>query len=227
MPISEPVTVKYAGLNFPELHMSWGIDFPRQRRRSTKQGHGYSIELPAVLDILQAIEDGTATTAQARAMLFKVTDHLYDAWELREYESWEDLLARCERDGDCPDCTRHSAEFDQFLDQTAEQWRRYQTPEMYPFAAGSSNGLHHSTCSVVRRTLPEEWARPVGDDYDEARRHFCHQRNSRHDPDDAIAHLRIVWKIMTAEQARRWQAERVGPKGGRNYRRCAVCAPTP
>lgn len=227
MPISDALTVKHARLNFPDLHMTWGIDFPSQRHRSTKEGHGYSIELPAVLDILQAIEDGTATPAQARRMLLNIAEHLYDAWGLREHEPQQDLLAWCERDGGCPDCTERSAEFELFLNQAAEQWRRYQAPELYPFAAGSSNGLHCTTCSVVRRNLPQEWARPVGHDYDTARRHFCHQRYPRHDGDDAIEHLRIDWNLMTAEQARTWQAERVGPKGGRNFRRCGACAPTP
>ncbi|MBB6122211.1 hypothetical protein [Nocardiopsis algeriensis] len=32
---------------------------------------------------------------------------------------------------------------------------------------------------------------------------------------------------MSAEETRAWMAENTGPKGGRYYKRCQRCAPTP
>ncbi|MET7489826.1 hypothetical protein [Streptomyces sp. NPDC005538] len=31
--------------------------------------------------------------------------------------------------------------------------------------------------------------------------------------------------VITPDEARAWIAERTGPKGGRNYKRCQRCAP--
>ncbi|GGR45898.1 DciA family protein [Streptomyces netropsis] len=93
-----------------------------------------------------------------------------------------------------------------------------------PFAAGR-RGIHDTTCSVVKRETPDNYARPVGEAYTQALHLYSHTvvpydrdifENARSYPS---------FTAMTSEEARTWIADHTGPKGGRNYTRCQRCAP--
>ncbi|MGW7003681.1 hypothetical protein ACWGCW_12830 [Streptomyces sp. NPDC054933] len=95
--------------------------------------------------------------------------------------------------------------------------------------------MHTTLCPVTRRNTPQEWTRPNGAEYTHLRRLYAHSQNpysysgSLDDPlaDDPMDGWRIDWDVMTAEEARAWMARNTGCKGGRKYRRCQRCAPTP
>ncbi|MFE5586920.1 hypothetical protein [Kitasatospora sp. NPDC056531] len=234
MGISAQVSVSVSGIEMPDVLVTFGIDFPRQRKRLLREGYGQSIELPAVIDIVAAIEAGTITAAEVRELLLRLAGQVYDGWDLREHEQHDDLLAWCVRDGGCPDCEKYGDRFDPHLDALAERWRRYNTPDEYPFTVGRSAGLHETTCPVVRRTMPTEWSRPVAEEYVQERRLFCHQQNLRYGGTKADFEFEMAattadsgWTVMTIEETRVWEARHTGPKGGRKYRRCQRCAPTP
>jgi hypothetical protein len=59
MPSSHKVTLRPAsGTEFHEVEFTFGCSFPRPRERMIKEGFGFEIELPAVFDLLTAIDDG-------------------------------------------------------------------------------------------------------------------------------------------------------------------------
>ncbi|MFE9427761.1 hypothetical protein ACFYNO_32920 [Kitasatospora sp. NPDC006697] len=129
MGISGEVSVVVPGIEMPDVLVTFGIDFPRQRERPLREGYGQSVELPAMIDLVAAIETGTITATAAREVLLRLADHLYDRWDLRQHEQHDDLLAWCVRDGGCPDCEKYGDRFEPHLDALAERWRRYNSPD--------------------------------------------------------------------------------------------------
>jgi hypothetical protein len=233
--INGDVSLKIGSTTMPDVGLTFGMAFPKQRRRSLREGWGFAIELPAVLDILMAVENGDLSAGQARDLLLKIPLVVYDDWALRTSEDPKDLFAWCVRDGGCADCTQRQAAFDTALDSWEQQFLRFQRPEAFPFAVGNAKGLHESTCPVARRGLPSEWSRPAGADYQRVLRIYAHHddyRDYQKPPLDELAQLdlqaiQVTWSAMTAEEARAWMAEHTGPKGGRHYHRCRRCSATP
>ncbi|MFE9427760.1 hypothetical protein ACFYNO_32915 [Kitasatospora sp. NPDC006697] len=87
---------------------------------------------------------------------------------------------------------------------------------------------------MVRQAIPPEWSRPIGEEYVQERRLFCHRQDLRYGGTEADFEFEMAatttdsgWTVMTIEETRLWEAQHTGPKGGRKYRRCRRCAPTP
>ncbi len=73
--------------------------------------------------------------------------------------------------------------------------------------------------------MPAQYTRPVGEAYVEALNSFSHSDDHHYGEDFEGSGNYPRFDIMSIEEARAWVAERTGPKGGRNYRRCQRCAP--
>ncbi|WP_049564942.1 hypothetical protein [Streptomyces sp. SBT349] len=218
----------------PATCFLFGETFPKERKRGIREGWGFDIELPAVMDILAAVQAGNLTADQALTGLLEAVDHLYDPSGCFDYEDSADKRDWCERDGGCEACARHQNMFDQMVRDASESWRRFQLPDQYPFTVGK-RGLHTTTCSVVTREMPKQFAPPSGEAYERALRDYAHAANSfmdsgfyeNFDGDFDRKSVYPSFRPVTPEETRVWVADHTGPKGGRNYKRCQRCAPTP
>src|SRR5690625_7792037 len=99
-------------------------------------GDGFSIELLAVLDLLDAVADGKQSAADTRKVLLDAVNALYGAAGCYDYETPEDKLDWCVRDGGCRTCEHYRDRFARYLQTMAERWRRWNLPEKYLVAVG-------------------------------------------------------------------------------------------
>ncbi|MFD5610576.1 hypothetical protein [Kitasatospora sp. NPDC127060] len=216
------------GSSLPDVMFDFAKVFPHKRERDLRDGWGYSIELPAVLDLLQLVQDGRADPGQARDLLLLAARELYIPFEAYTFEAEDHLEALCLQDPpNCPLCQARRDWFESELDAADNLWARYTQPEKHRFIAGRS-GLHEVTCPVARREMPPTYARPAGDAYTAQLRRYAHSvdpHSGQSDLEYARDHPR--WKAMTSAEARAWMAENTGPKGGRSYKKCRRCAPAP
>ncbi|MFJ3497821.1 hypothetical protein ACIPPJ_30110 [Streptomyces sp. NPDC086091] len=219
-----PVDLRLPHGTMPAVRFTFGDLFAQERRGPIREGWGYSMELPAVLELLQQIGDGHLTAPAARGVLLKSADMLYGPLRCWEAEDADALRAACLASGGCVLCEERRTWFDGLLDEADVQWKRWQQPENYPFAAGQQ-GIHETSCSVVRRMMPTEYARPTGEAYGKALNSFSHAEDHHYGGafEDSGDYPRL--DVMTPDEARSWVAERTGPKGGRNYKLCRRCAP--
>jgi len=219
------VDLRFGGFDLPATRVAFGDAFPSARERAIRQGWGFDIEVPAVLDLLDAVDQGKVTAERARQGLLAAVEALYGPYRCLEFEAKEDRAAWCERDGGCRICDECRSAFEHLLKESGERWHRFQRPDEFPFTV-SKHGLHVTTCSVVNREMPREFAPPEGDAYTQALRTYAHTVNPYGDDfEGERAYPRF--EPLTAAQARAWVASRTGPKGGRNFKRCQRCAPTP
>ncbi|WP_055534691.1 hypothetical protein [Streptomyces graminilatus] len=229
MPSSHKVTLRpVPGTELPEVEFTFGSSFPGSRERMIKEGFGFEIELPAVLDLLTAIDNGELKAGDLRDVLLRAVGAMYARADCWRYEDDEDKLAWCRRDGTCQTCARHHTAFANSLTQAAERWRRWTLPEHYPYAAGSANGLHEVGCPVLRRDMPQQFNPPAADNA-EALRAFAHRADAYDQPPMDLLPLTysIPFHAMTAGETRSWMERNTGPRGGRHYHRCERCAPAP
>lgn len=229
MPSSHMIDLRTeSGMHLNDVCFSFGDLYSSARKRGFREGYGFGIELPAVLDLLDAVAKGDLKASSAREELLKVLDVLYDEADCYDFESSEDKLSWCVRDGGCSTCAARREEFTHHLATMSERWRRWTLPEHFPFAVGNSNGLHTVGCGVVRRDMPVEFPAHKPSDA-EALRAFAHLGDP-YDPrsrdlDQSLGN--VPFQPMSAEETRAWMAENTGPKGGRYYKHCRSCAPTP
>ncbi|MFD9572655.1 hypothetical protein ACFWBI_22755 [Streptomyces sp. NPDC059982] len=218
------VDFKFRGAVLPGVLVSFGDLFAKERRREISAGWGYSVELPAVLDLLEHVEQGAVEAGAARSLLLEAAEKLYGPFGCRAFEDPAKVRAGCQAAGGCALCEERRSWFEELLDQSDVLWERLQQPEVYPFAAGR-RGIHDTTCSVVKRETPDNYARPAGEAYTQALHLYSHT---------VVPYDRDIFEsvrsypsftAMTPEEARTWIADRTGPKGGRNYARCQRCAP--
>lgn len=217
-----------SGTKLERVKFSFGITFSDARDRPLREGQGFSIELPAVLDLLDAVAAGEEQATDVRKMLLGVVDKIYDSAECYEYETHEDKLAWCKRDGGCRTCERARASFARHMETMAERWRRWTLPDEFPFATGNSRGLHAVTCGVVRRDMPDGFTAHQPSD-EEPLRAFAHAYDDFGLPLEEAEQLpaHVPFHPMSGEETREWMTTHTGPKGGRHYKRCRMCAPTP
>ncbi|MGR3935240.1 hypothetical protein [Streptomyces sp. BRA346] len=232
MPSSHKITMRPApGVELLEVDFTFGSSFPQPRGRTFREGYGFDIELPAVLDLLTAVDDGVLDARYVKNLLLRAVDHMYEPAGCFRHEDDEDKLAWCRRDGTCRICDRHKDAFAASLTLAAERWRRWTLPEQYPYATGNTKGLHEVGCSVVYRAMPETFSPPSAEDA-EALRSYAHRKMGYRFYDRPLADLvplnyHVQFHAMTAEETRAWMNDNTGPKGGRHYRRCERCAPAP
>ncbi|MFJ2875499.1 MULTISPECIES: hypothetical protein [unclassified Streptomyces] len=217
----------FASGRLPAVRMDFGEVWALERKRPIREGWGFSVELPAVLDLLQGISEQRFTADSAHGVLLRAADLLYDTFRCWEWEAGEtdDARAECLEAGGCGLCRERRSFFDGLLNAADSNWQRLQQPETYPFTAGAHT-IHQTTCSVVTRESPQEYSRPAGDSYATALNAFSHCHDAYaaawdYERDRAYPRMRP----MTPSEARAWIQENTGPRGGRNYKRCQRCAP--
>ncbi|MFI8343977.1 hypothetical protein ACIF8W_28450 [Streptomyces sp. NPDC085639] len=218
------VDFEFRGAVLPGVLVSFGDLFAKERRREISAGWGYSVELPAVLDLLEHVEQGVVEAGAARALLSEAAETLYGPFGCRAFEDPAKVRVACRAAGGCSLCEERRSWFEELLDHSDLLWERLHQPMMYPFAAGR-RGIHDTTCAVVRRETPDNYRRPAGEAYTQALHHYSHSVVSYDRDVFESARSYPSFTAMTAEEARAWIAERTGPKGGRNYTWCQRCAP--
>ncbi|WP_405775614.1 hypothetical protein [Streptomyces sp. NBC_01538] len=154
MPSAHKATLRPAGIELQEVEFTFGSSFPHPRERAIREGYGFEIELPAVLDLLTGIDDGVLKAGDVKDLLLHVVDGMYPRADCWRYEDDEDKLAWCRRDGTCQTCDRHRDAFAESLAVAAERWRRWTLPDQYPYAAGNAKGLHEVGCHILRQGMP-------------------------------------------------------------------------
>ena len=220
------VNMTFPAGSIPAVRLGFGELFAVERKRPIREGWGYTVELPAVVDLLDRIEGKQVTAADVRDVLLQAADALYGPFRCWDAEDPRALRAACSQAGGCSLCEQRRSWFDAMLDGTDERWKRLQRPEEFPFAAGRQ-GIHTASCPVVSRETPAHYARPTGDTYTQALNAYSHTVDPHSDRDyfeGSATYPRF--EAMTTQEAHAWIAARTGPKGGRNYKRCQRCAPT-
>ncbi|MCZ1011906.1 hypothetical protein [Streptomyces lydicus] len=220
-----PLDMIFPAGKMMSVRLGFGELFATERKRPIREGWGYTVELPAVVDLLQKIEDGQVAAADARDLLLQAADVLYDPFRCWEAEDPGELRAACAQTGGCSLCEQHRGWFEALLEGADERWRRLQNPRDYPFAVGRQ-GIHTTSCAVVGRESPDHYARPTGDAYTRALNAYSHTVDPHSDRDEfegSSAYPRF--EALTTQEAHAWIATRTGPKGGRNFKRCRRCAP--
>ncbi|RNG26223.1 hypothetical protein EEJ42_15580 [Streptomyces botrytidirepellens] len=221
------VDLEFATGTLSAVRMGFGELFAQERRRTIREGWGYTVELPAVLELLDGIHHGRTNARDAQSVLLKAAHLLYNPLRCFEAEDPDELRTVCRQNGGCALCEERRSWFDALLDDSDARWNRLQEPESYPFTAGR-NGLHETTCSVVKREIPSSYARPTGDAYTSALHAFSHTVDPHSSQDDFEGSGDYPrFEAMTSQQARKWITDRTGPKGGRHYKLCHLCAPAP
>ena len=219
-----------SGMTVEDVQFSFDVALSKVRKRPFSEGYRFSVELPAVLDLLDAVADGKQSAADTRKVLLDAVNVLYDEAGCYEHETPEDKLDWCVRGGGCQTCEFYRDRFSRYLKTMAERWRRWNLPEKYPFAVGRSKGIHTVSCTVVRRRMPSGFTEhDPGDPV--ALRAFAHPHtyDDFYYPGFETQNLpgEVPFHLMTDEEARAWMNKNTGPKGGRHYKRCRHCAPTP
>jgi hypothetical protein len=209
----------------PAVQMGFGRLHAEQRRRPIVEGFGFSVELPAVLDLLASVDAGTITAGAVRGLFLEATAQLYRPLGCVHAETADQIMAVCLAEDGCALCEHHRGHFENMLDECDELWNRHRQPDQYPYAV-SRRGVHTVGCHIVRRETPESYARPAGSFYLDALREYSHSIDRHGDTWDfegAQRYPRI--KALGSCETREWMDEHTGPKGGLYYKRCQRCSP--
>ncbi|MGG2463459.1 hypothetical protein ACO0M4_27245 [Streptomyces sp. RGM 3693] len=151
-----------------------------------------------------------------------VTDQLA-RWSAQYREPTEqELEAPC---GGCEFCQEAQSYFDWLLDIADGLWCRFENPAQFSYTV-NGHWLHRTTCACIRRAMPTENARPIGETYDLAFRRWAHEHHDYRSKAGAARYNRhLLLEIMTPAEAREWKTGYIGSRGGREYRLCKVCRP--
>ncbi|MFC8450837.1 hypothetical protein [Kitasatospora sp. NPDC057223] len=228
MPQQVHVDLTVGHVTLPEVGLNFDMTYPGPgRERPMLDGARFDIEVPAVLDLLSAIAAGTVTADQAHRGIATAVRVAYVECEAHLYEPVTPVTDRCGPDGTCTDCARQQDAFDQALAASHARWDRAQRPAEYPFTVGKSS-VHTTRCPVTRRSIPAGYAQPAtgSPEYAQALAAFAHRDVHRPDWEFQPGWL-LTFEPLTTEATRTWMAERTGPKGGRAYKQCRRCDPTP
>ncbi|MEV7123777.1 hypothetical protein [Kitasatospora griseola] len=211
----------------PAVEFDYGRLRSPQRDRSPCHGGGFSIELPAVLELLAHIATGRIDPRAVQVVLLEAAADIYLPLTTVHFDEAV-IRRRCERDQDsCPLCELRTDWFEALLDESDRCWERYTQPEAFPYIAGVDT-VHTVGCPVTRRKMPGQYDRPTGEEYRQELRRYAHSV----DPTSGRSVLDLDarypgWKPMTADEAKDWMKAHTGPKGGPLYKLCQRCTPTP
>jgi hypothetical protein len=75
MPTSMTASFTFGGVPHEDVLFTWDMDHPPSRRAAP--GFGFSIELPAVLLMLDPVERGTTSAGEAKATLLEVLEKAF------------------------------------------------------------------------------------------------------------------------------------------------------
>ncbi|MCY0924250.1 hypothetical protein OTB19_39405 [Streptomyces sp. H27-H5] len=215
MPNMELMTVTLGtGDQVADIRTTWGMDFPPERRWT--DGWGVSVELPAVLELIDLARDGVVSLDDVREQLAARAHEI--AVENDPGEADPERRARRRCFGDCDTCQAKKPEFEAHHAHAVEQKARHAQPDLYPVSVGGSS-LHRVTCWYV-----QDQVRSVNAGDDPRWPVWRDLRDYAHDGSLTTA----FWTQYTAlprHEAASWIGEHTGTRGGKRYRTCKLCDP--
>lgn len=208
MPVSAHITMEINGNTISDTQWTWGSDYPKARR--WQDGWGTSIEVPAVIEMLELVTMGKASAGQVREALAQAAQRLNSTHDRDYGNPAAEAVARCY--GDCQRCLDREAEVRRDFDHRLEQVKKARSPEYQYVVSGR---IAHST--ECRRVLGYDRLHWPGATYEEAFRNALH----------AVVHddsrVEDTYEPVTWEGLVRWCEANTGPQGGRYYRACKTC----
>ncbi|MFE9138853.1 hypothetical protein [Streptomyces sp. NPDC007355] len=209
MPVSDRRDLELDEGGLLDIHWTWGIDFPGQRRWT--DGWGVSIELPAVIELLDLIASGQADAAAVRARLADEAEALDAENDPHHGDPSAQEYARCF--GDCDTCTAAEPGFRRTLAESKARADKARDHENYPYIV-QGRTAHSAGCYHVD---PERFD---GGDLRESElrtrlKWYAHNQGVSVYSGEPVNRDGLV----------RWAQANTGPKGGRNYRACKSCNP--
>ncbi|MFB7341248.1 hypothetical protein ACFCZ6_14420 [Streptomyces hydrogenans] len=188
---------------------TWGIDFPSQRRWTA--GWGVSVELPAVMELLDLIGSGAVDATMARTELARAAEAVGAAHDRHHDDPAVQKYVRCF--GDCDTCQAAEPEFRRILAAAQARAAKARDHESHPYIVLGST-VHQSGC---HHASPAHY---LGGD---SRGFEFHSSLKWHAHGEGIA----VYKgeAMNREALVRWTKANTGPRGGRRYKVCGTCNP--
>jgi hypothetical protein len=223
MPYSGSFNTTIGGRRLEAVKYNWQDLYSEKRRGQV--GWGVAIELPAVLDMIRLVADGTTTADDLVKHLETIAEKLrteFDALDRSGDDEDEPVAwgADCPASG-CALCDGAREEYEATKAQLLVQQTRLQDPITYPYAAGEHT-LHRSTC----RTAQDSIGKPLG------------LNDWRNSPERQTQDLREFahhgyrnngWAAqmvaLNPAETTHWISNRVGPRGGAQYKLCKVCHP--
>ena len=209
MPVGKRAALEVNGHQLLDVHWTWGIDFPRERRWT--DGWGSSIEVPAVVELLDLIAAGKAEASSVRAAIVEYAESMDAAHDPYHGDPQAQEYARCF--GDCDTCKAAEDAFRRAAAESQARIDKARDPENYPYIV-MGRTAHLSGCT---HASPARWAGQPSDEAEFRRRlkSFAHKEGISEYQGEPVD-----WDGMT-----RWAQANTGPQGGRHYRACKTCTP--
>lgn len=162
---------------------------------------GWSLDLPVVLTLFEAIDQGKLAASDARTMFL-------------------DAMAEfTERSGCCLLCEEALPRYEQALTKYEQSLADFEreaqevTPESHPYIINSNGTVHVWNCRMAPPLGPPHHPGATLQEY-------AHRQYWEYE-----AMPRLGWRA-TAEELAEWIEERRGPRGGAGHRRCKACWPS-
>ncbi|MFI8515338.1 hypothetical protein ACIGHB_29840 [Streptomyces sp. NPDC085460] len=209
MPVSGRIDVGLGQIVLRDVSWTWGLDFPSQRRWT--DGWGVSVELPAVIELLDLIGSGAVDVATARAELTKAAEALDAAHDPHHGNPAAQRYARCF--GDCETCQAAEPEFRQILAAAQARAAKALDHASYPYVVLGTT-VHQSGCYH---------ASPA--------RHLGGNRRRSEVRTDLKLYAHDAFVSVYSGEAMDWEAlvgwtkANIGPRGGPRFKACGTCHP--
>lgn len=209
MPVSKRDGLEVNGHKLPDVRWTWGIDFPPQRRWT--DGWGSSIEVPAVIELLDLIAAGKVNPAAVRTALAEHAEAMDAKYDPYHGDPEAQKYARCF--GDCDTCQAAENAFRRAAAASQARINKARDPENYPYTI-MGRTAHLTGCT---HASPSRWAGEAADEAEFRQRlkSFAHKEGLSEYTGEPVD-----WDGLV-----RWAEANTGPQGGRHYRACKVCKP--
>lgn len=217
MPIDGSVNLPIGSERVENVKFSWGWHYNPERRGQV--GWGIAVELPAVIEMVQLVAQQNVSAEELHGQLLRLAEAIRVQYDKPMPGMDDEPVSTAPWGSDCPVgctvCADAKPALEAFRAEAAAQRGRLAAPGEYPYAAGKRT-LHRSTCQEAQSagSLPLGGWDPVEDE----RRWL---RDFAHHGLTGSSNM----QVLTAPEAAAWVRERVGPRGGTQYRLCKVCAP--
>ncbi|OEJ21861.1 hypothetical protein AR457_39910 [Streptomyces agglomeratus] len=207
MPAHDSVDLTVDGHLIPATEWTWGSEYPKDRRWTN--GWGTSIEVPAVIELLELIAAGKTTAVEVKSQLTDAANKVIARCDIYKDDEGR-AVERCF--GDCDQCEAREPEFRAALAKEAQNAANAADPAYEHVVSGAT--VHTAACKHVERLSHYRPPRDE-DDFRSQLHMFVHQGIS----------MGLGYTALTAAGLREWCAAHLGPQGGRKYRACRTCEP--
>nr|WP_012840404.1 hypothetical protein [Streptomyces sp. W9]ACX85519.1 pCQ3_18 [Streptomyces sp. W9] len=205
MPLDFRRDLTINGHTIPNTEWTAGMNYPAERRWTN--GWGATIEVPAVIELLELVQAGKVTLEDVKDELTNVANAI-----TRQHDDGLGISNDDRCFGDCDKCEARKPEVLARYARFRTNAAKARDPQYTHIVSGSS--VHLPTCRHVKEVA--RFREPDDADIAMAVRGLAHDGyilGTEHTP-------------VTAEELAAWRAERTGPRGGHQYRPCKTCQPT-